>query len=112
MPDDRDWLEKALRDAYAAGASAANNRSLVNAAEYAAHTRKKLASHVAGRLETAGRAIDACAEYLKDRGIPCGVWKVPPPSEVEAAQSAFDAELERIIDDMKPEAFRRLSDRT
>ena len=108
MTDDRDWLEKALRDAYAAGASAANNRSMVNAAEYAAHARGNLSSHLAGRLETAGRAIDACAEYLKDRGVPCGVWKVPPPNEIDAAQSAFDAELDAIIDDMKPEAFRRL----
>ena len=46
------------------------------------------------------KALNAVADFLRRRGIPCGVWRVPPPSEIEEAQSAFDAELERIITDM------------
>lgn len=52
---------------------------------------------------TSGRdlkVLGEVAEFLRRRGIPCGVWRVPPPSEIEAAQLAFDAELERIIADM------------
>ena len=60
----------------------------------------------AARERERNRVMAACAEYLRARGIPCGVWKVPPPSEIESAQAAFDAELERIIEDMMIEVPR------
>lgn len=52
------------------------------------------------RLRERARVLSACAEFLRARGIPCGAWQVPPPQHVETAQAAFDAELERIIEDM------------
>lgn len=52
------------------------------------------------------RVLAACAEFLRARGIPCGVWNVPDPEYIEKAQAAFDAELERIIEDMMVEVPR------
>ena len=40
------------------------------------------------------------AEFLRRRGIPCGAWQVPIPSDISDAQHAFDRELENIIADM------------
>ena len=57
------------------------------------------------------RVLSACAEFLRARGIPCGVWNVPDPPYVEKAQAAFDAELERIIEDMMIEVPRMAEDK-
>ena len=52
------------------------------------------------RQKERARVLQACSDFLRKRGIPCGVWEVPPPGKIEAAQAAFDEELERIIEDM------------
>jgi hypothetical protein len=58
------------------------------------------------RLAERERVLSSCAEFLRARGIPCGAWSVPGPAEIKPAQAAFDAELERIIEDMMIEVPR------
>ena len=61
---------------------------------------------------TSGRdlkVLGEVAEFLRARGIPCGVWSVPAPYEINDAQMAFDRELERIIADMMVEVPVRLA---